>query len=391
MLREHVAKGILAEYGVTVPEGRLCTTPEDAAAAARELGGPVYVKGQVAIGDRLAAGAVRRVRDADEAAEAALAILPSAPELLVERAVDGGREVYLGVQIRDDGPARFLMYSSSGGAGFDPSGALAARLPVGGGEAYEIRNALAAGGLAGRDLLDVSRLAQAAIRCALDWHLYTLELNPVLLTADGAVAVDAKMETDDYATPLVPDGDRVRDPLEREGDALARRYQQEDHRGSLRYVQLVEAGEDGARPLVGTHSVGGGESLVVLDALDEAGLAAANYCDTSGAPSREKVAFAARLVAGQPHITGLFFSSCIANQPLSVTAHGVVDGLREVGWRGPTVMRIAGNEEDEAIAVLRGWAGSVDAPVEVFGRDVDEWTAARRMAELAGGGHGWRS
>jgi succinyl-CoA synthetase beta subunit len=241
-------------------------------------------------------------------------------------------------------------------------------------------------GCTGRELLNFAAVAEAATRCARDWHLYTLEVNPLLLTTEGACAVDVKMETDDYASALAPDPSKLVDPLEDCRESRARRYQREDHRGSLRYVQLIPEGADIDGPLVGTHSVGGGESLVVLDALDEAGVHAANYCDTSGSPSREKVAFAAELVAGQPHIDSLFFSSCIANQPLSVTANGLTDGLRRVGWDRPAVMRIAGNEEDEAIEILRAWGSEIEAPVEVYGRDVDEWTAAGRMAELLGKG-----
>src|SRR6201999_3442485 len=89
----------------------------------------------------------------------------------------------------------------------------------------------------------------------------------------------------------------------------------------------AEAAGRGSVALVGSHSVGGGESLVVFDALAAVGLRPANYCDTSGAPSQAKVAFAAELIASQPHIRGLFFSSCIATRPLSVRAAGLVEGF----------------------------------------------------------------
>jgi succinyl-CoA synthetase beta subunit len=145
---------------------------------------------------------------------------------------------------------------------------------------------------------------------------------------------------------------------------------------------LVAEDEAPAAPLVGTHSVGGDESLVVLDALESVGVRAANYCDTSGSPSRGKVAFAAELVASQRHISGLLFSTCIANQPLTVTAHGLADGLTAAGWKKPAVFRIAGNEEREAIAIVREWATGVKAPVEILDRSADEWVAAARIAAL---------
>jgi succinyl-CoA synthetase beta subunit len=122
--------------------------------------------------------------------------------------------------------------------------------------------------------------------------------------------------------------------------------------------------------------------MVVFDALDSVGLRPANYCDTSGAPSREKVAFAAQLIASQPGIAGFFFSSCIANQPLSVTAGGLVDGFEQANWRGPTVVRIAGNEEAQAREVMQEWADRTGVPAKVVGREVDEWDAAQLLADV---------
>ena len=164
-------------------------------------------------------------------------------------------------------------------------------------------------------------------------------------------------------------------------------FQEQDHRGSFRYVQLVDESEtvDDDRPLVGSHSVGGGESLVVFDALDSVGLRPANYCDTSGAPSQEKVAFAAQLIAAQPHIAGYFFSSCIANQPLSVTANGLVTGFEQAGWRGPTVVRIAGNQEAEAREIVEAWAAKHGVPATIVGRELHEWQAAQLLADALAG------
>jgi succinyl-CoA synthetase beta subunit len=210
-----------------------------------------------------------------------------------------------------------------------------------------------------------------------------VEVNPLFITADGAVAIDAKVELDDYSLTSVPNRDLLPEQTESPRENEARLFQESDHRGSFRFVQLVDDGDadgDGRGPLVGSHSVGGGESLVVFDALEAVGLRPANYCDTSGAPSREKVAFAAELIASQPHIAGYFFSSCIANQPLSVTAGGLVDGFTAAQWRGPTVVRIAGNQEPEARAIVEAWAAEHDVPALVVGREVNEWEAAALLA-----------
>jgi succinyl-CoA synthetase beta subunit len=155
----------------------------------------------------------------------------------------------------------------------------------------------------------------------------------------------------------------------------------------MRYVQLVDPsdlGDHDPQRLVGSHAVGGGESMVLFDALADVGLVPTNYCDTSGAPSREKVAFVTRMIATQPHIKGYFFSSCIANQPLSVTAAGLIDGWEAANWTGPTLVRIAGNQDEQAQEMVKAWAAKVGAPATVLGREVDEWQAAAILARELG-------
>lgn len=57
-VHEYQAKEILAHYGVAIPRGRLVTRPEEARAAASDLGGRVVVKAQVHAGGRGKAGGV---------------------------------------------------------------------------------------------------------------------------------------------------------------------------------------------------------------------------------------------------------------------------------------------------------------------------------------------
>ncbi len=70
-LQEYQAKSLLAGAGVAVPRGRVARSAEDAAAAAREIGGPVVVKAQVLAGARGKAGGVKLAATPEEAAAAA--------------------------------------------------------------------------------------------------------------------------------------------------------------------------------------------------------------------------------------------------------------------------------------------------------------------------------
>lgn len=387
-LLEHQVKDIIRSGGITVPRARLCASPEQAAEAAQELDGPVYVKAQVAAGDRAAAGGVRRADDARAAAAAAKEILEggihgiAVEKVLVEEAVQGAWEGYASVSIVEGPARRVLRFSPKGGAGYDPANAPVVLELTDALHPYRIRKALREEGVASEELVPITSFLHRLATLADRWAAYTLEVNPITLTPSGVVALDAKADLDDYSKALIPEPGLLEivesDPRERK----AREYQANDHRGSLRYVQLIPESAPPGPTMVATHSVGGGESMVVLDALSSVGLQPTNYCDTSGSPSADKVAVAAELVTSQRHIAGLFFSTCIANQRLSITAEGLVRGWRNVGWQGPTVVRFAGNEGDQAREIVREWARETGAPHVVLDENANEWSAAEAMVEL---------
>lgn len=390
-LIESVSKEVLGSYGLKAPAGRLCATPAEARAAAEELGAPVYVKAQIPFGDRATLGLVSRQEDPEAAARAAGAYLARTVDglrvgsVLVEQAAEPDVSAYVSVHVDDEAGARVLRMGRGGGAGYHAGDAeVQEPVPVGGLELFKVRTLAGRLGVRGAQREAVTRAAWAVLRAAREWHAYTVEVNPLFVTDAGPLAIDAKMELDPYSLASVPDPDLLPEKEESPPEREARLFNEHDHRGSMRYVQLVNEADPGdADPgrLVGSHSVGGGESMVVFDALADAGLVPTNYCDTSGAPSREKVAFAARLIASQPHIRGYFFSSCIANQPLSVTAAGLVDGFRAAHWRGPTLVRIAGNQDEQAQEMIRAWAAEEGVDATVVGREVDEWEAAAMLAQ----------
>ena len=100
-LYEHQGKELFARAGIPVSEGRVATTPEDARAAAEELGGPVVVKAQVLVGGRGKAGGIKLADTPEEAEAHATAILGMdirghvVRRLWIETASDIAREYYL--------------------------------------------------------------------------------------------------------------------------------------------------------------------------------------------------------------------------------------------------------------------------------------------------------
>ena len=65
-IHEYQAKAILAEFGVPVPKGVAAFSTEEAVAAAKQLGGPIWVaKAQIHAGGRGKGGGVKVVKSVD--------------------------------------------------------------------------------------------------------------------------------------------------------------------------------------------------------------------------------------------------------------------------------------------------------------------------------------
>ncbi len=135
-IHEFQAKQILREAGVAVPKGVVARSPQEAAAAFKELGGPIaVVKAQIHAGGRgkgtvkdSQQRGVQLVKSADEAAKVAgnllgklLVTIQTGPEgqmvrqVLVEEGCDIARELYLGVVVDRAMAGPVLIASQSGG------------------------------------------------------------------------------------------------------------------------------------------------------------------------------------------------------------------------------------------------------------------------------------
>src|SRR5687768_10990508 len=119
-LLEYQGKQLFAAHGVPVPEGRVAVTPEEARAAAEELGYPVVVKAQVQIGGRGKAGGIKLANTAEEAESHAEAILGmdirglTVHEVWVERGSDIAAEYYAAIVFDRSAKRPLVMLSAAG-------------------------------------------------------------------------------------------------------------------------------------------------------------------------------------------------------------------------------------------------------------------------------------
>jgi succinyl-CoA synthetase beta subunit len=358
-VHEYQAKEILARYGVAVPRGRVATSPDEARAIARELGGKVVVKAQVHAGGRGKAGGVKLAADAEEAFKVAGKILgmklvskQTGPEgkvvhkVLVEQALGIARELYLGVVLDRTAGLPVLMASKFGGmeieevAAEHPEAILKEHFdPCGGLQAYQARKLAFALELSGETLKQFARFVTALARAYTESDATLAEINPLLITVGGEVlALDAKMNFDDSAIDRHRDIAEMRDldeedPLEVEASKF-----------DLNYIKL-----DGN---IGCMVNGAGLAMATMDIIKHHGGAPANFLDVGGGASQERVENAFRILLSDPEVKAVLINIFGGIVRCDMIASGVVAAAKSLNIKVPIVVRLQGTNVDEGKRIL---------------------------------------
>jgi succinyl-CoA synthetase beta subunit len=350
-LLEYQAKEVLAALGVPIPPGRVARTPEEAAAAASELG-PVAVKAQVPVGGRGKAGGIKLARTAEEARLAAGEIIGMdikgfrVPLVYCEGALDIGQEVYLGFTVDRDARANILMLSAKGGMDIEQvaeeSPEAIARLypnPWRGPLDFELNQLVWEAGL-GQQASALVPLVRKLYRAITEYDAVTAEINPLVITRQGeVVAGDAKLETDENAAF------RHGDLEERYGAVLeGDPYEMEAKKRNLTYVSL-----DGEIGIIGN---GAGLCMGTLDLVQRAGGRAANFCDIGGGAKAEVVQNALAVILMNPNVRGVLMNVFGGITRGDEVARGLVQARDSLGMSLPLVVRLSGTNQEEGRAIL---------------------------------------
>ncbi len=360
-IHEYQAKAILAQYGVPVPRGEVVYNPEEAAAAAKNIGGSVVVKAQIHAGGRGKGGGVKVAKDAVEAAEIAKKMIgmklvthQTGPEgrivqrVLIEETLPIERELYLGIVLDRAQGKPVLMASASGGVDIEEVAARSPGLilketfePGQGLASYQARK-LAFGIGVPAAAVGAAATAMTALAKACEGVDASLaEINPFVLTADGKVfALDAKINLDDNALYRHKDLLELRDlneedPLEVE----ASRY-------SLNYIKL-----DGN---VGCMVNGAGLAMATMDIIKHAGGSPANFLDVGGGASAEQIKNAFRILISDANVRAVLINIFGGILRCDTLATGVVAAARELNLSIPIVVRMEGTNVEEGRRILTG-------------------------------------
>ena len=379
-LYEFEAKQILAGYGVEVPKSVLIVKGEDPAKAIGESGirFPVVVKSQVLVAGRGKAGGVRRAETLEEAASLVeelfetpiKGVKPGA--VLVEESVEHERELYVAITIDRSKRMPVVLASRYGGVDIEeiarerPESIVRRHVdPFLGLRGYEARAIGKSLGLSGRLLVSFTGFLETLYRVFEAFDAELVESNPLAVTGDRVVPLDARIIVDDNSLSRqqrLLEGRRV----EQRGELTE--WEVRARRAGLPFVEL-----DGNIGIIGN---GAGLTMATMDLVYHYGGRPANFLDIGGGARSDLVKKAVMLLLEYPKADRIFINIFGGITRGDEVAKGIIDAVEESGAGKPLVVRLSGTREEEGREMLES------AGIKAF-RDPVE--AVKKVIGMGGG------
>ena len=370
-IHEYQAKALLKEFGAPVSRGVAVLKAEDAAAAAKELGGPLWVvKSQIHAGGRGKGkfkeasagekGGVRLAKSVEEVAEfarqmlgATLVTIQTGPagkqvnRLYIEDGSDIAKEFYLSAVVDRVTSRVSFAVSTEGGMDIEevahntPEKIITFNVdPATGIMPHHGRTMAKALDLTGDLAKQAAKLLGQLYRAFVEKDMEMLEINPLIITTDGQLkCLDAKVSFDSNALYRHPEVFALRDETEEDAKEIeASKYE-------LAYIAL-----DGT---IGCMVNGAGLAMATLDIIKLYGEEPANFLDVGGGATEEKVTAAFKIITGDPKVKGILVNIFGGIMKCDVIARGVIGAVKAVGLTVPLVVRLEGTNVEEGKTIIR--------------------------------------
>ena len=370
-IHEYQAKAVLKEFGVPVSRGVPILKASEAEAAAKELGGPLWVvKSQIHAGGRGKGkfkeasagdkGGVRLAKSVDEVKEftqqmlgATLVTIQTGPagkqvnRLYLEDGSDIEKEFYLSLLVDRETSWVAFVVSTEGGMDIEkvahdtPEKIVTFSVdPATGIMGHHGRKVAQALGLKGDLAKQAEKLVAQLYAAFLAKDMEMLEINPLIVSKQGELkCLDAKMSFDSNSLYRHPDIVALRDTTEEDAKEI------EASKYDLAYIAL-----DGT---IGCMVNGAGLAMATLDIIKLYGESPANFLDVGGGASEEKVTAAFKIITADPNVKGILVNIFGGIMKCDVIARGVIAAVKTVGLQVPLVVRLEGTNVEEGKKIIR--------------------------------------
>ncbi|MCP4632237.1 MAG: succinate--CoA ligase subunit beta [candidate division Zixibacteria bacterium] len=390
-LYEYEAKELFSKFSIPTPGGKIASDPGEALDIAEEFDYNVVLKSQVLSGGRGKAGGIKFAHTQDEVDNFSAYLFNimvkgyPVDRILVDPLLDIEHEYYLGMTIDRANYKLVMIASSEGGIDIEEVAATSPEKIIK--IEFEINDpffAFDGMGLAKKLGVESSRVREFNSFCANLYKLFNtcdaklVEINPLVRLKDGSfVAADARMSLDDDALFRHPELAEIGIEKRHEEGELTPREKQAREWG-IPYLDL-----DGN---IGMFPGGAGFGIMGNDFIHYYGGKPANFMDSGGGPSPERIAKMLILLDENPNVKTIFGARFGGISRCDDFAKGVMIFLNEHGLSKPIVMRMTGNMWQEGVRIFE--EGKAENPelfknIEFHGIETPIEDISKRAVELA--------
>ncbi|HQN65768.1 MAG TPA: ADP-forming succinate--CoA ligase subunit beta [Methylophilus sp.] len=360
-LHEYQAKALLQQYGLPTPLGMTADSVESVQNAISSIPSEGWVvKAQIHAGGRGKSGGVKLVKSAQETVEVANQLLgkklvtyQNAPDgqpvnqVLIEQTLPISRELYLSMLVDRSLERIVVIASAAGGMDIEEIAAKHPEQilqevcdPLNGLVDFQARNIAFRLDLSGDQIATFTKLLKGLYKLFKDNDLSLLEINPLIVTADGKlVALDCKMSVDDNALYRQKALAEQRDMSQEDAKEAAA------HEAGINYIAL--------NGNIGCMVNGAGLAMATMDLIKLHGGEPANFLDVGGGATAETVSKAFKIILADANVKAILVNIFGGIMRCDIIAAGIIAAVKEVGMTIPVVVRLEGTNVDLGKQMLR--------------------------------------
>ena len=352
---------MFGEFEIPLAKHIVINSSNEIEEKARKFTYPAIIKSQIAIGGRKKAGLIKIAQTQEEAISLCRKFFNTViagfvvEAIIIEELVKIDQEYYCSIALDASGRQFYLIASKEGGIDIEkvskerPEAIIKLNFSYSTGLTENIARAAATQlGLSGTSLQLGINIFLKLWEIAKKLEAQLVEINPLVMTPSGLIAVDGKMILDDDAAFRQPIVQNLQEKKLSKLEKLAKD-------AGFSFVEL--SGD------IGILANGAGLTMALLDVLSELGLQPANFLDVGGGASKERVYKALELIfklKPKAVLVNIFggITRC------DIVAQAIILALNDFSDAPPMVIRLTGTNEKEGIALLK--KANIDAFQDVM-------------------------
>ncbi|MHA2035010.1 MAG: ADP-forming succinate--CoA ligase subunit beta [Promethearchaeota archaeon] len=372
-LLEYESKRIFKNFDIPLIKNIVIEKGESVEEKVSQFDFPAIIKSQIAIGSRKKAGLIKIAQTREEAISLCNDFFSrevagfQVEAILIEELAQIDHEYYCSIALDTSGRQFFIIASKEGGIDIEevsktnPEAIIKESFKLKEGLQEELAIKVAQQLEFSGELLNSAKdLFIKLWQITKDLEAQLVEINPLVLTPSGLMAVDGKMILDDDVAFRQPVVQELQDKKLTDLEKLAKE-------AGFSFVELT--GD------IGILANGAGLTMALLDVLSELGLKPANFLDVGGGASKERVYKALELLF-KMNPKSVLVNIYGGITRCDVVAEAIIQALENFKDSPPMVIRLTGTNDKEGIALLN------NAGITAY---QDVMDAVQKIKEVMGG------